>query len=53
MERIKYWNDLYIKAKSHKIPNHDDMLKALGIMKRQIPIELRYKLNDSGSDVFI
>lgn len=52
-ERIKYWNDLFIKVKSHKIPNHDDMLKALKLMKRQIPIELRYKLNDSGSDVFI
>ena len=52
-ERIKYWNNLYLKAINHKIPNHDDMLKALRIMKRQIPAEYRYRLNDSGSDAFI
>lgn len=52
-ERIKYWNNLYTKAINHKIPNHNEILEALRLCKRELPIDYHYKLLDSGSDAFI
>ena len=44
--RIEYWNNLYEKAISHKIPNHNEVLEALQVAKEHILNENHAKLLD-------
>lgn len=46
LKRVEYWNDLYDRAKSHKISNHNNILKSLEKSKDFIEPEYLSKLHD-------